>query len=221
MRLICLFLFLTCSAYGQFTDGIATSVNRSITLTADEAAFAVIAGAGLDTTAQQVTQIFLDAGITNLSATGAGLGQTFDYTRNPPPMQTAVFYQFAFTVPAAGLKDATKKLEALRISPPALLESMQYTAALNASQATVDATRQTLLPQLFADAQKKAQTIAAAAGLKLGAIKGVSESVYSNGGGYFNWIGTSSFLGGFTSASNGTGTQYTFSAAIIFGVAAQ
>lgn len=97
---------------------------------------------------------------------------------------------------------------------------MQYTAALNASQATVDAARQTLLPQLFADAQKKAQSIAAAAGLKLGGIKSVSESFYSYGS-YSSWVGTSSFANGFSSGSSSSGTQYTFSAMIAFGVAAQ
>ena len=207
-------------AWGQGTDGIATSVNRSISLTADEAAFSVVAGAGMDTTQQQVTQIFLDAGIANLSVTGTALGQSFDYSKNPPATQTQMLYQFAFTVPAAGLKDAAKKMEALRTSPPALLQSMQYTAALNASQATVDAARQTLLPQLFADAQKKAQSIAAAAGLKLGAIKSVSESFYSYGS-YTSWIGTSSPANVFSSSGSGSGTQYTFSALVTFGVAAQ
>ena len=220
MKPISLFLFLACIAWGQFTDGIATSVNRSISLTADEAAFSVVAGASLDTTQQQVTQIFLDAGIANLSVTGTALGQSFDYSKNPPSTQTEMLYQFAFTVPAAGLKDAAKKMEALRTSPPVLLRSMQYTAAFNASQATVDAARQTLLPQLFADAQKKAQSIAAAAGLKLGAIKSVSESFYGYGS-YSSWIGTSSVANVFSSSSSGTGTQYTFSAMVTFGVAAQ
>ena len=130
MKPISLILFLACIASGQGTDGIATSVNRSITLTADEAAFSVVAGVGLDTSQQQVTQIFLDAGMANLSLTGTGLGQSYDYSKNPPATQTQLLYQFAFTVPAAGLKDAAKKLEALRAGPPALLQNMQYTVSL-------------------------------------------------------------------------------------------
>lgn len=215
MKPISLLLFIACIGWGQFTDGIATSVNRSITLTADEATFSVVAGVGLDTTQQQVTQIFLDAGIANLSLTGTSLGQNYDYSKNPPSTQTLLLYQFAFTVPAGGLKDAAKKMEALRTSQPAVLRGLQYSAALNASQATVDAARQTLLPQLFADAQKKAQSIAAAAGLKLGAIKSVNESFYNYGSSY-SWVGTSSFA--FSSSSSGSGTQYTFSAMITFGV---
>ena len=91
---------------------------------------------------------------------------------------TQVLYQFAFIVPAGNLKDAAKKMEALRTNPPPVLKNLQYTAVMSASQSTVDAIRQTLLPQVFADAQKKAQTLAAAAGVKLGAIKGVTETFY-------------------------------------------
>jgi len=221
MRLIGLFFVSAFIASAQFADGIATSVNRTVTLTPDEADFAVVAAAGLDVTPQQVTQVFLDAGIASLSLTGTALVQAYDYSTNPPATRTQVLYQFAFTVPAPGLKDATNKLEGLRASPPSSLMSMQYTASLNASQATVDAMRLTLLPQLLADAQKKAQTLAAAAGLKLGAVKGVTESFYGSGSSVASWIGTSQFVGGFSSSSSGTGTQYTFYASVNFTVAAQ
>jgi uncharacterized protein YggE len=203
---------------------VATSVTRTVTLTADEADFSVIAGAGLDTTQQQIAQIFVDAGVASLSLAGTALSQSYDYSTNPPTTQTQVLYQFTFSVPAAGLKDAAKIMEALRTKPPELLKSLQYSAALNASQSTVDAIRQTLLPQLFADAQKKAQTLAAAAGLKLGGVKSVSESFYATGNSGISWIGTSSFntVGTFSSTSGGAGgggTQYIFSANVTFSVA--
>ena len=63
MKPLSLFLFLASLGSAQFADGITTTVSRSINLTADEAAFSVVAGAPLDTSQQQVTQIFLDAGI--------------------------------------------------------------------------------------------------------------------------------------------------------------
>jgi len=223
MRLVTLFLLSAFTVFAQFTDGVATSVTRTVTLTADQADFSVIAAAGLDTTQQQIAQIFLDAGISSLSLSGTALSQSYDYSTNPPTIQTQVLYQFTFSVPAAGLKDAAKIMEALRTKPPDLLKSLQYSAALNASQSTVDAMRQTLLPQLFADAQKKAQTLAAAAGLKLGGVKGVSESFYATGNSGISWIGTSSFIttGTFTSTSTsgGAGTQYIFNANVTFSVA--
>jgi uncharacterized protein YggE len=191
-------------------------------LTADEADFSITATASLDTTQQQIAQIFLDAGISGLSNSGTSLSQNYDDVTNPPGAQTQVLYQFTFSVPAAGLKDAAKVMDALRASPPTLLKSMQYSASLNASQATVDAMRQTLLPQLFADAQKKAQTLAAAAGLKLGGVKGVSESFNATGNPGYSFIGSSMFstLGALIyTPSSGAGTQYTFNANITFSVA--
>ncbi len=221
MRLFGLFLLSAFTACAQLTaDGVATSVTRTVTLTADEADFSIVAGAGLDTTQQQIAQIFLDAGITGLSLSGTSLGQNYDYSTNPASSQTQVLYQFTFSVPAAGLKDAAKIMEALRTKPPVLLKNFQYSAALNASQSTVDAMRQTLLPQLLADAQKKAQTLAAAAGLKLGGVKGVSDSYYASRYSYASWISSSQYLGGFSSSSvSGSGTQYIFSANVTFSVA--
>jgi uncharacterized protein YggE len=76
------------------------------------------------------------------------------------------------------------------------------------------------LPQLFAEAQKKAQGLATAAGLKLGAIKGVNESSYSAGGNYVNFITGGAGLSSVSGSSVGSsGTQYTFYASISFGLA--
>jgi uncharacterized protein YggE len=221
MRLATLLIFSALAAFAQLTDGVATSVTRTVTLTADEADFTIVAGASLDTTQQQIAQIFVDAGITGLTNSGTSLSQNYDYSTNPYTVQTLVVYQFAFSVPAAGLKDAAKIMEGLRTTPPALLKSFQYSAALNASQATVDAMRLTLLPQLFADAQRKAQTLATAAGVKLGAVKGVSESFYSTGNSGVSYINSTIFTttGTTTSTSGGSGTQYTFYANVTYGLA--
>jgi hypothetical protein len=220
MRLISLILLFALVAFAQLsTDGVATSVYRTITLTADEADFSIVAGVPLGTTQHQITQVFLDAGLSSLSLSGTSLGQSYDYSTNPPNVQTLVVYQFTFSTPAAGLKDAAKIMETLRTKPPDLLKNFQYSASLNASQATVDAMRQTLLPQLISDAQKRAQALAAAASLKLGAVKGVSDSYYASGYSSSNWIGTLSFGGSFSSNTSGSGTQYTFSANVTFSAA--
>jgi uncharacterized protein YggE len=221
MRLVSLLLFSALAAFAQLTDGVATSVTRTVTLTADEADFTIVAGTSLDTTQQQIAQVFVDAGITGLTNSGTSLSQNYDYSTNPYTVQTLVAYQFTFSVPAAGLKDAAKIMEALRTKPPDLLKTFQYSAALNASQATVDAMRLTLLPQLFADAQRKAQTLANAAGIKLGAVKGVSESYYSSGNSGVSYIGSTliAVTGTTTSTSGGSGTQYTFYANVTYGLA--
>ena len=63
MRLLSLLFLSAFLAFAQLSaDGVATSVTRTVTLTADQADFSVVAGAALGTTQQQITQILLDAG---------------------------------------------------------------------------------------------------------------------------------------------------------------
>jgi len=154
MRLLGLILLTCLAAFAQVTDGVATSVTRSVILTADQADFSLIAAVPLATTQQQVVQILQEAGFPNLTSTGTYLTQNYDYSRNPPTTETLLVYQFSLTVPAGELGSTVKAAETLRGKMPAPLLSFQYAASLNASPTTVEAMRQTLLPQLFAEAQK-------------------------------------------------------------------
>ena len=92
-------------------------------------------------------------------------------------------------------------------------------AALNASQAAVDAAHQTALPQLLQDARTKAQALATATGLKLGGITGVTEANYGAVGGisipYAVITGT---ISSFSSSGTTASTQYTFYATVRFAV---
>ena len=220
MRLLSLILLACAAAFAQVSEGIATSVSRSVILTADQADFSIIVAVPISTTPQQVLSVLQEAGLTNLTSTGTSLTQSYDYSTNPPSTQTLLQYQFTLTVPAGELITTAKAAETVRTKLPAPVQIFQYAASLNASPATVDAMRQTLLPQLFAEAQKKAQTLAAAAGLKLGAVKGVSESSYSSGGNYVSFlVGSVSNTSTYSnSTSGGSGTQYTFFAGISYGL---
>lgn len=219
MRLLSLILLAGVATFAQVNDGIATSVTRTVVLTADQADFSLVAAVPIATTQQQVVQALQEAGFPNLTSTGTYLTQNYDYSRNPPNTETLLVYQFSLTVPAGELGSTVKAAEALRAKVPAPVVSFQYAASLNASPTTVDAMRQTLLPQLFAEAQKKAQALATAAGLKLGAIKGVTESSYSTGGNYVSYIGGGAPLSSVSGSSVGSsGTNYTFFASISFGL---
>src|SRR5260370_11931042 len=69
----------------------------------------------------------------------------------------------------------------LRPHLPAPLQSLQYSVAFNPSQVTVDAMRQVVLQQLLDDSRKLAQSLAAAAGVGLGAIRSISDSAGRSG----------------------------------------
>jgi hypothetical protein len=219
MKPLVLIVLLACAACAQGVNGIVVSVSRAANLTPDEADFTVVAAAPLDTTQAQVTQTLQDLGAQNPVATAVAAGQN-SYTY-PPPADSQILYQLAFSAPPSALKDLAKKLDAVRNNLPPTLTSLQFSAALSASQAAVDAAHSNILAQLLSDAAAKAQNVAAAAGLKLGAIQGVAES--ANGFFYSSSpLFSSLALGGaIASTSSGSGTQYTFSATVTFAVAGQ
>ena len=118
----------------------------------------------------------------------------------------------------AKLRDLGGRLEALRTHLPAPLQSLQYSVAFNPSQATVDAMRQTVLPQMLDDSRNLAQSLAAASGVKLGAIRSIGDSAGVSAG-YVNGTFAVSLLGPVTGgilASLPSGTQYTYSLSVIF-----
>ena len=77
--------------------------------------------------------------------------------------------------------------------------------------------RQTILPQLMEESRKAAQTLAAAAGIKLGAVRTVSDSGGAYGLVFASRVGDfSSLLLGYPSALLSSGTQYTFYLNVVF-----
>jgi uncharacterized protein YggE len=214
MRYAALILLFAAAAFGQVADGLTVSVSRAVTVPPDEADFTVMLTTSLDTTLSQVTQALQDLGVSNPVVTVVVVGSnTYAYPQTP---DSQLYYMVTFTTAPGAMVSVSKKLDAFRASPPAGFLAAQYTATLNAGSAAVAAAHDATLPKLLADAQSRAGTLAAAAGLKVGAIMGVSEfssAVY----GYS--VPAAYITSGVLSSSNTTGTsgtQYTFSATVKF-----
>ena len=175
MKAIFLPLFATLSwiAAAQTPDGISAPVSRTLALTADEADFTITVAATLDSTEQQVKQALQSAGLPNPTVVATGLGQD---TSAYPSGAAQILYSATVAIPAGSALDTAKSLENLRFHLPSSLQSLQYSVAFNPSQAIVDAMRQVVLPQLLDDSRKLAQSLAAAAGVRLGAIRSISDS---------------------------------------------
>jgi len=159
-------------AMGQTPASLSVQVSRTLTLTLDEAAFTITAGTSLEGTAQQVKQALEDNGIPNPTVTAIGLRQDTSVLSGA----AQILYQATATVAAGSAKDASRNLENLRTHLPAPLTSLTYSAVFNPGQAAMDSARQAILPKLLAEAQTKAQSLAAASGLKLGSIRSVTDS---------------------------------------------
>jgi hypothetical protein len=216
-----LFLFLipvfSCVATAQTFEGISAPASRTVTLAADEAAFTLTVAASLDSTQQQVKQALQDAGLPNPTVVATGLGQnTSQYFSGP----VQILYSATVVIPAGAAMDTAKSLEALRTHLPDPLQSLQYSVAFNPSQATVDAMRQVVMPQLLDESRKLAQSLAAATGVKLGAIRSIGDSA----GVYAVLVPTpvlrlGDFLLGTLSSPLPSSTQVTFSLNVVFATA--
>ncbi len=171
MRLLIALLAVVASA--QTSGSITAPVSRTVSLIPDEAAFDILLSGAIDTTPQQMKQVLQAAGMPNptLVATGlAGPGR--------------IYYHATATVPAASAIGAAKALDSLRIHPPDPLNTFIYSVAFSPSQAAIDTMRQTLLPQLLDESRRQAQSLASAAGVRLGPIRSISDTAGSSGYGY-------------------------------------
>jgi hypothetical protein len=215
-------LALSWVAPAQMPDGINAPASRTVTLAADEAAFTIVAAASLDSTQQQVKQALQNAGLPNPTVVATGLGP--DSSTNPP-VAVQILYSATVAIPAGSALDTAKNLEALRTHLPPPLQNLEYSVAFNPSQATVEAMRQVVMPQLLDESRKSAQSLAAASGVKLGAIRSISDSagvgVPGNIVAVFR-LGTFSTLTQYVGVLSGTlasppsSTQYTFSLNVVF-----
>ena len=221
--LFILSIVLSSLTTAQTLDGINAPASRTVTLTADEAAFTISVAATLDSTQAQVKQALQNAGLPNPTVVATGLGQ--DNSTNPPG-GAQILYSATVTIAAGSVMDAAKGLETLRTHLQAPLQNLQYSVAVNPSQATVDAMRQTVMPQLLDDSRNLAQSLAAATGVKVGAIRSISDSAGAVGGVYlaptavlrsgdFSVItGLPSVFGNLPSLPSST--QYTFYVNVVF-----
>jgi len=208
-----LILIISAAAFGQVTDGLTVSVSRTVAVAADEADFAALVSASLDTTQSQVTQAFQDLGVSNMVVTAVVVGANlYAY---PPVTDSQLSFLVTFTTPPGAMVGISKKLDAFRANLPPGFTALQYSASLSASTAAVTAAHDDTLPKLMSDAQARAETLARASGLKVGAICGVSEFTYAAY--VYSGVGSaisSSVLSGSNSSSGGT--QYSFSATVRF-----
>ena len=167
--------FLLCAIAGlcqaQVLSGIHASASRNVAISTDEAAFNVQVTGKLESTAAQVKNALQEAGAPNPTVIATGLGGR----TNEANSLVQIIYSATFTLPSANAVEVTKGLLNLSTHLPGTLISLQSSVSYAASQARIEAMRQSLLPQLRDEAMKSAQAQAAAAGLKLGRLRAATD----------------------------------------------
>ncbi len=124
----------------------------------------------------QVLAAVKDVGLTAQDLVGLGTAAL-----GPRPDQFRLNYSFRLVIPFSRMKQTLDALDRLRRTIDTNLELQYYTLAVAASATAFDEARQHTLVELVQEAQRKAQSLADAARLKLGPITAVSDSSASSG----------------------------------------
>jgi uncharacterized protein DUF541 len=166
-------------ASAQAPDAITVTATRIAQVDAGQAIFSVNVGADFGTTVEQVVQAIQSTGITAQDLVGVN-----PYYGPSGPSPARVTYAFNFSVGLAKFKDTITQLDAARRSLLAGTTNLELQYSLwgiFASDAAQEEVRRRLLPQLMADARAKAEDLAKAAGVTLGAVLGVTDLSSASG----------------------------------------
>lgn len=172
-------LFFTAMLYGQ-TDALSVTGIKSVDLTPDEVTFNVVVLSDQDATLDQVLEAIKDSGVTARDLGGVGSSQF-----GPSPTQSRLVYQFTLVRPLAQFKDTLDKFTAARrslLANNSTMELQTNVVSIQASDAAREQGRQQATADLIADARKRADALAKAAGVTLGSIVGINEPVLAGAG---------------------------------------
>jgi hypothetical protein len=165
--------------YAQ-SDGIAVTVSQNVDLPPDSIYFALAIVTETDASLDEVL-----AASQNLGLTAQGLASVTMQQYGPGVGQTRLAYAFNLAVAYNKFKETNDKLAAVRRTMAAATPPMDlqvYGISVGPNDAARDQARLTLLSPLFDDARKRADQLARAAGVTVGAVLGVSEAWSSSGG---------------------------------------
>ena len=167
-------------------DRIEISVSRSVTLKIEEAGLAVTIAAPTSATLDSVVKATETVGVKETDL--QGVNPYFGTPAPGGPSDNRVVYNFIIRVPSAQLPATLQKLDQLRRTLLAGESGMelvgQNVIGFGASDRSREAARTQLLSDALGEARARAETLAKAAGLQLGAIVGVNEafSGFASGG---------------------------------------
>jgi uncharacterized protein YggE len=155
------------------TDSIAVSALKTVELTPDEITFNLGIGTDPEVSLDQVLAAMQTLSLAATDLVGIGSQQL-----GPSVSQTRIIYQFAFTIPFAKFKETNDKITTVRRSLAGAVPAMDVLSlsiVINPTDAARDQAFQTALPDLIADARRRADRLAKAAGLTVGGITGLNE----------------------------------------------
>ncbi len=198
------------------------SVSRAVTLPADETEFIVAATTRVDVPRQAVIDVLQGVGISaaNLSALRMDNPGTARISGTSLTPDGALWiFQFNITTPAGRTADFVQKLNALQKKPPEPVVDVRYLSRGSASEKSVADARARILPEIIAEARRKAAQLALSADQTIaGPVVFVSDPARVSGVvGYQSASGLIGFDALNGASFLGNDTQATFSVSLRLG----
>lgn len=161
------------------TNTLTVQASRTVRLTPEQATFSVRISTGTETSVAQVLSsvrsIGLDANAFQDVTTGFRSVLTLSRT---PQQVPSLDYTFQLSVPFGKLNETIGAIDALQktLATDRKWDTSYSLTGLQASTSTAEESRQRALPELFADARRKAEGLAKSAGVGVGSIRNISET---------------------------------------------
>ncbi|MDX1980962.1 MAG: SIMPL domain-containing protein [Bryobacteraceae bacterium] len=169
---------LSAAAFAQTPEtSIAVTVSRTLSVTAELAVLELRANTAASTTLAQVLEALSPLALKEEHLTGVSAGGFL--VSGPVQIQGQrgdITYSFRMTAAAATFRELVGKLDESRQQVGGAIRQIDYAVILSASAKTLDEARQAALPELFAEARGRAESLARAAGVRLGAVISATET---------------------------------------------
>lgn len=173
MRNLVMAVLLASTAFAQLdSNALTVTATRQLQPTPDEVSVSITIGSGLRSTLDDVTASLRSTGVTTAQFTGVGTDYTTDGAER-------LSWSFSLTAPLADFRGAIDLLNAAR---RAMSHSgFTLTFRLQGAQASDKqrAALQCSQSNLIADARRRAQAAADAAGMVLGPILSIADATYA------------------------------------------
>ena len=174
MKSVLLALLFSAFAFAQ--EGITVVATKNVEFAPEEVTFSVMVLTDQESSLDDVLKVAKDTGLEAKHLVSISTQPQY-YGPGPAP-QVRSAYQFVMPVKFAAMKETSDKFAALRrslLADNSKVEVQIVGTSIGASIATQEKARQDALPDLLAEARRKADALAKVAGLKVGRIVAMTD----------------------------------------------
>lgn len=184
-------VLIGCAVAQPVDPSITSSASRTVNLPAEEAVFDLQIGSAPNLTLAQTIAALNTLGVREEHLVSMSTsGSVFTSPGSFSGQRGDIAYAFSVAVPAAQLNDMLAKLEALRGSLPEGITRVGYNSLLSASAQAIEQARQSVMAELFAEARRRAESLARVAGASIGPVLSLGENSVPVAGRFQDAAGT-------------------------------